>query len=495
MCKILIVDDELDVRQTLKGILTDAKYVVHEAANEGEAMAIVIEEEFDFALIDVRLHNGGEEDTTGISLALAINKLKPQIRLILFTRYITAKQIIRAMRYQGVISFIEKTPDMDREILETLEEECKKGKQSRLERTGKTTQLSLSLSIGQSLIVRTQGYYVCSGRTAKILQVPIERYARKTEIAKKGLEDLRFQIKDIGLSLWKDILGEHNEIKEAYLGARAKSELVSLLFEASTEFLRLPLEFMRQEEASEYVVLQHPMARFICGIPPKREPISPQRLALIKKLRILIIASNTHSERLPLIPGVDVETQTLSAYLEQEQRYIPVKVKFIPTERATYNQVKKELQKSDYDIIHYAGHGWYDVYSPEESCLYFWSKKDKQGEVVPMKATELKMLLDTSTAHMVYLSCCYGTATADTSTQLNDDFLGLADAVVKAGIPSVLGFRWPVSDHGASKLSQAFYRSLLEQGSPSMALLTARRELAVDKDDPAWLSPILIHQE
>jgi hypothetical protein len=45
-------------------------------------------------------------------------------------------------------------------------------------------------------------------------------------------------------------------------------------------------------------------------------------------------------------------------------------------------------------------------------------------------------------------------------------------------------------------MALAFYRSLLEQGSPEIALWSARCELAaLDKDDLTWLSPILIHQE
>jgi CHAT domain-containing protein len=78
---------------------------------------------------------------------------------------------------------------------------------------------------------------------------------------------------------------------------------------------------------------------------------------------------------------------------------------------------------------------------------------------------------------------------------MDDDFLGIADAVVQAGVPSTLGFRWPVSDVGAPKLAKAFYGSLLRQGSPEIALWKARRELAgLGRDDPTWLSPILIHQ-
>ena len=178
------------------------------------------------------------------------------------------------------------------------------------------------------------------------------------------------------------------------------------------------------------------------------------------------------------------------------QNYIPVEVRLIPTERATYKRVRAELQKANYDIVHYAGHGVHNASSPDESCLYFWEEENRQGSVVPMTAAELGVLLGQSDARMMYLSSCYGTATGSKTALLDDDFLGLADAVAQAGIPSVLGFRWPVSDAGACQLALSFYRSLLEQGSPPIALWMARCEqAALNKGDTAWLTPILIHQE
>jgi CHAT domain-containing protein len=246
---------------------------------------------------------------------------------------------------------------------------------------------------------------------------------------------------------------------------------------------------MRSDEPQEYLVLQHPLIRFVCGATPKREAISPQMLVLTKALRVLIIASNTN----PPIDGVDTEVQELSHYLKH-QEFIPVDVNLIPTGLATYERIRKELQESSYDIVHYAGHGSYKATSPEESSLYFWASEGKQGDVVPMPATELKLLLERSEVRLVYLSSCYGTATGSQVALLDDDFLGLADAVVQAGVPSVVGFRWPVSDDGARKLALAFYHSLLEQGSPEIALWNARCELAVDRNDTTWLSPILIHQ-
>jgi CHAT domain-containing protein len=115
--------------------------------------------------------------------------------------------------------------------------------------------------------------------------------------------------------------------------------------------------------------------------------------------------------------------------------------------------------------------------------------------VEAMSAGELKRLLQDSEVRFAYLSCCYGAATGAQTALLDDDFLGIVDAVIQAGVPSALGYRWPVSDAGAPRLTRAFYESLLKQGSPEIALWQARRELAgLNRNDSTWLSPILIHQ-
>ncbi len=489
--RILVIDDEPDVRNTLCGLLSDAGYIVQSAANEAEALTALTREPFDFALIDVRLHGDDEGDESGLSLAIAFRALNPQIHVIPLTRYIRAGQIVRAVRYYGVVDFIEKTPDMGEQILNTIEKVQRQVRRPKFEKTSDATQLYLSLTAGQPMVIRAHGRHVCSSRSWRVLRVGDERYARRTELARRDAANLRFQVAGIGDDLWREIFDEHREAFTVYLEARAKSQTLSLIFETPREFLRLPLEFMRSENPPEYLVLQHPLARFVYDAIPKREVISPSLLALTEKLHVLVIASNTE----PPIDGVDTEARELCNFLEH-QDCIPVEVTFIPTEQATYARVREELRRTSYDIVHYAGHGSYNAASPEESSLRFWAEEDKQGDVVSIQATELKMLLEHSKIRLVYLSCCSGTTTGSQVTLLDDDFLGLADAAAQAGVPSVLGFRWPVSDEGAQKLALAFYQSLLEQGSPEIALWSARCELAaLNKNDPTWLSPILIHQE
>ncbi|MBN1873937.1 MAG: CHAT domain-containing protein [Anaerolineae bacterium] len=491
MSKILIVDDQPDVRDTLSGLLEDEGYTVCTASNEGEALGYVTQESFDFALIDVRLHGEAEDDESGLSLAMAFRLLNPQIRVIMLTQYVKTAQIVRAIRYQGVVDFIEKTPDVGQQILTTIREASKESQSLCFQASGDRTHLSLLLANACPLILRSRGHYVHSSHTSKILNVDLAPYIRKTDRVRCEVPDRRFQIEEMGQGLWRDIFMDHPEVSRAFLEARVASQSLSLVFETSREFLGLPLEFMRLDHPSEYLVLEHPVSRFICDALPRREAISPKMLARLKKLRVLIIASNTR----PSISGVDRETQNLYYFL-QGQEYIPVDVTYIPTEQATCQRVRMELHDAKYDIVHYAGHGRYDTTSPEESSLYFWSREDKKGHVVPMKAAELKLLLARSEVSLVYLSCCDATEVGDSGDLLDDDFLGLADAVIQAGVPSTLGFRWPVSDVGAPRLTRVFYHSLLEQGSPEIALWKARCEVAaLDRNDMTWLSPILVHQE
>jgi CHAT domain-containing protein len=232
------------------------------------------------------------------------------------------------------------------------------------------------------------------------------------------------------------------------------------------------------------------MSRLVYGAAPKRRAVSPTLLASKDDLRVLVVASNTK----PRIDGVDCETNRVHEYF-LAQEYIPVRVELLSTEEATYERFRKEIVNEEYDIVHYAGHGTYNSSSPEESKLFFWEHKNKQGSVVEMHAAELAMLLERSSVRFMYLSSCNGTTSGDGTALLDDDFLGLADAIVQAGVPSVLGFRWPVSDVSAPRLALAFYQSLLKQGRPDIALWEARRELAsTSRNDPTWLSPILIHQ-
>ena len=65
MKKILIIDDEKDIRFLLSSILLDDDYLTIEAGNIAEAEKKIDSENFDLALIDISL---GDKKKDGISL-------------------------------------------------------------------------------------------------------------------------------------------------------------------------------------------------------------------------------------------------------------------------------------------------------------------------------------------------------------------------------------------------------------------------------------------
>jgi CHAT domain-containing protein len=488
MARILIVDDYPDWQKTLRGLLTSREHQITTAGDEAEALSAAVQTSFDLAVIDVRLH-GDVDDDSGLSLALALKKLAPQMKTVLLTGHPTrTDQVVKSIRFVGVEDFIEKSRlsvtggvDLAAIIEDVLGEPSF---ESELD------QLSLSLELGQPLVVRTRGTYVCARRTNRVLQLSVPAYNRRAQEARVA-PDPRFNIKIIGQNLYRDIFENCQEVLTTFTAAGVGRQPLCLSFEGSRGFIGIPFEFIFLDQPAEYLILVHPVTRFINGVVPERKALSPQAFAQLKeKLRVLIVASNTE----PPIPGVDQEAQQLASFLES-QGYVNVQIDLIPSEEATITHVRRALKDCQAHIFHYAGHGRYDELSPEKSDLFFWSRKNRTGTIESMSAAELKGLLQDSEVRLAYFSCCYGSTIGSEDVFLDDDFLGIADAVIQAGVPSTLGFRWPVSDEGAPKLALAFYRSLLKRGSPEIALWQARRELAaLNRDDATWLSPILIHQ-
>ncbi len=360
--------------------------------------------------------------------------------------------------------------------------------------------LSISCRPEHRINIRVSGIATFSATTKGTLDLDANAYARQADNVPRL--DWRFNSKQWGKQLYQAIFVSHPEVLGNYnqaLGEVENEEKLHLRFESPRDLLRVPFEFLFEgiQADGDYLVLKHALSRCITGVRVKRVPLSPGLFNDLwskgEQLRILLVASNTQ----PPIPGVDREIEVLDGSLKDlfEEKGIPVRVRTIPTAEATSQVVRKELQKCRYHIVHYTGHGVFDRQSPEKSSLFFWEKPNRRGDVEAMPISELRMLLRGSGLRFAYLSCCLGTKTGEPAQLLDDDFLGIADGIIHAGVPSVLGFRWPVSDEGAKTLALAFYQSLAEQGQIDTALLEARCQVAArDRDDITWLSPILIMQ-
>jgi CHAT domain-containing protein len=78
------------------------------------------------------------------------------------------------------------------------------------------------------------------------------------------------------------------------------------------------------------------------------------------------------------------------------------------------------------------------------------------------------------------------------------EYHGILGALLGAGVPHILGFRWELEDDEFPlEFAKAFYRKLLEERMPvEWALQRARREMweRFRFRSPIWASPVLVSQ-
>jgi len=117
--RILIVDDDENIRKVLATILEDNGYVVESADTAKKAIKKAKDSFYNLALIDIRL-----PDMEGIELLTRIKDTTPKMRKIIVTGYPTLQNAIEAVN-KGADAYIIKPFDIEK-ALKTIKEELKK---------------------------------------------------------------------------------------------------------------------------------------------------------------------------------------------------------------------------------------------------------------------------------------------------------------------------------------------------------------------------------
>ena len=107
MAKLLIVDDELGMRQFLTHLLQREGHVVRVAGNGNEAMVLLREDPADLLLSDIRMPDMG-----GIELLKAARELLPNVEVIMMTAFANVDTAREAFLL-GAFDFVQKPFDND----------------------------------------------------------------------------------------------------------------------------------------------------------------------------------------------------------------------------------------------------------------------------------------------------------------------------------------------------------------------------------------------
>jgi DNA-binding NtrC family response regulator len=105
--RVLIVDDEADVRGLLEDFLTPKGYQVRSVADGVEALRAIREEAPDVVLLDVDMPRLG-----GIEVLAAVKSHAPDVKVIMISGKASLETAKKALAY-GAFDYISKPFDMD----------------------------------------------------------------------------------------------------------------------------------------------------------------------------------------------------------------------------------------------------------------------------------------------------------------------------------------------------------------------------------------------
>src|SRR5688500_10633374 len=114
--RILVADDQVDILDALKLLLSDEGYEVAVARSPGEALERLEASEFDLAILDLNYTRDTTSGQEGFDLMERIRTIDPTLPVLVITAWSSVGGAVEAMR-RGARDYIEKPWDDERLLI------------------------------------------------------------------------------------------------------------------------------------------------------------------------------------------------------------------------------------------------------------------------------------------------------------------------------------------------------------------------------------------
>ncbi len=249
---------------------------------------------------------------------------------------------------------------------------------------------------------------------------------------------------------------------------------IRLRLSGAPDLLEIPWEFLYNATLNRFLLLSidSSLVRYL-DLPGR-----VNSLKVTTPLRILVMIASPR-DYMPL--DVEHEWQVLKqAVAALERRGLLIVERL---DKATLTALQKQLQRADYHIFHFIGHGGYDAQAEDGVLLL----EDEHGQSRTVSGQYLGMILhDAKTLRLALFNSCEGARTART-----DPFAGVCQSLLQQGIPAVLAMQFAISDKAAITLSCEFYTALAAGLPVDTALSAARKGIFAEHHDIEWGTPVL----
>ena len=186
-------------------------------------------------------------------------------------------------------------------------------------------------------------------------------------------------------------------------------------------------------------------------------------------LDILLVVNPTKD-----LAGAQAEGERIRNLFEKQPS---IKIRQLIGDQARKHEIVKCLASGEFDVIHYAGHAFFEPASPEQSGILCAGREVLSGaELVNLG----------SLPSLVFFNACEagrlrkGTKTAELNPKKHtvdrvQRGVSFAEAFLRGGVANYLGTYWPVGDSAALKFAETFYQELLAGRAVGDALMQGRK--------------------
>jgi len=236
----------------------------------------------------------------------------------------------------------------------------------------------------------------------------------------------------------------------------------------------LPWEFLLHPALNRFLALsaETPVVRYL-DLP---ETIRP--LGVKPPLEVLTVISSPTD-----YPQLDVESEWLrlrESLQDLEGRGLLVLRRL---ESPTLAHLQRWLRRETCHILHFMGHGGFNP-KTEDGLLLFSDDMGRGREVTGQALGTL--LHDHRPLRLAVLNACEG-ARASRS----DPFAGVAQSLVRQGIPAVIAMQFEISDVAAIEFAHELYAAVVDGYPVDAALAEARKALFFAGHELEWGTPVL----
>lgn len=272
--------------------------------------------------------------------------------------------------------------------------------------------------------------------------------------------------RQLGEKLFKAVFAD--SLRDLWNQARRESWLnrgLRLRIRPTPEVSHWPWELFHSRRRYLALSIRTPIVRHV------EDPQTQRAQWVPWPLRILVVISSPRG--CEDLDGAK-ELKVIQDALARRSRLGLVRVERL--EPATLDSLADRLELERFDVLHFIGHGKFDG---DEGVLLF---EEPDGSADPVDGESLANALSGS-IRLIVLNACDGACNSP-----DDPYSGMAQNLVRRGIPAVVAMQCPIEDAKALRFSRRLYAGLARGWPVDRAVTRARKAIQRGLD---WTIPVL----